>query len=337
MKKLISVVLALIMILSFAACGIITNKPGGDDTKPGNQGNNTADDAKLTGKLIAIPNSRDDMPVLRGISFSGNRAGSKDFNSKSASTEGIRCIFELNEYFCCTPDTDTTHGIKVYILKHREDQKSYETAQYSDLMAGFVNLYNLDFNTDSNAWDAEMYLNPEDVEPGLYDFVFTYEKTPFAKLITRFYAVGELDGKSDADLEKLMGISGGDNQTAAKTLDGWDGNFAGTVLPAPETSGNITEWTVKTDCVTIRIDGMNYDEYIAYCKKLEAMNGWEVYEGDYPEDVAHFPANYNDRSKVYFTGIYGNLPHISVQYYSDKTCSGNGYPHFCMFVYYEWN
>ena len=122
----------------------------------------------------------------------------------------------------------------------------------------------------------------------------------------------------------------------ASTVKDWDGNFAGTALPGPMTAGKITEWTVKSDSVTIRVDGMTYQEYIAYCRTLEALDGWKVYEGDYPEDTAHFPADYNDRAKVYFTGSYGTLPRISVQYYSDKTCEGNGLPHFCMFVFFEW-
>ena len=114
----------------------------------------------------------------------------------------------------------------------------------------------------------------------------------------------------------------------------WKDTFNGTTLPTPETKkGTITEWTVKDDSVTIRIDGMSYQEYISYCRKLEDLSGWEV---DDDEDVAHFPNDYNERLKVYFTGAYRNLPHISVQYYSDKTCETTGLPHFCMFVFYEW-
>ncbi|MBR0231538.1 MAG: hypothetical protein IJQ53_04870 [Clostridia bacterium] len=122
-------------------------------------------------------------------------------------------------------------------------------------------------------------------------------------------------------------------QSGQSELAGWNGTFNGTALPKPETKGTITEWTVKRDSVTIRIDGMSYQEYIDYCRKLEALPGWTVYGG---EDTAHLPNDYNERAKVYFTGEYSNLPHISVQYYSDKTCQHNKLPHFCMFVFYEW-
>lgn len=116
-------------------------------------------------------------------------------------------------------------------------------------------------------------------------------------------------------------------------VSGWQGTFNGMTLPAPETGGTITEWTVKDDSVTVRIDGMSYKEYIAYCRVLEALDGWEVYND---EDTAHFPDDYNQRTKVYFTGVYGDLPHISVQYYSDQQCESSGYPHFCMFIFTDW-
>jgi hypothetical protein len=112
--------------------------------------------------------------------------------------------------------------------------------------------------------------------------------------------------------------------------------FNGTSLPKPETKGKITEWTEKDDSYTIRYDGMTYDEYIAYCTNLQALSGWEVYNGGYDEDVAHFPSDYNEQSKVYFTGSYGNLPHISVQYYSDEVVEKTGYPHVVIFVFVEW-
>lgn len=214
MKRPITIALIIIMIVCLAACSKTGNTGGSaaESTAAGSsegaadesKGGEEAGSAKLDGKLIAIPNDKDDIPELHGVSFFGNRAGTAEFNSKAAAKEGIRCVFELNEYFGCTLDTDATYGIKVYILKHRDDQKSYETTQYSDLMPGFVNLYTPVFDPDENAWTGELYISPDDAEPGYYDFVFTYEGTPFAKLYTRFFAEDELSGKSDSDLEKLI-------------------------------------------------------------------------------------------------------------------------------------
>ena len=100
----------------------------------------------------------------------------------------------------------------------------------------------------------------------------------------------------------------------------------------------MTEYDAGTDSfgdevTTIRIDGISYEQYVEYCKILQALPGWEVYEGTYLEDVEHLPDDYNSVSKTHFTGIYGGLQHIAVQYYSDKNCKTSGYPHFCMFIF----
>ena len=47
-------------------------------------------------------------------------------------------------------------------------------------------------------------MNPEDAEPGYYDFVFAVENKAVALLVTRFFSEGELEGKTDAELENLM-------------------------------------------------------------------------------------------------------------------------------------
>ncbi len=51
---------------------------------------------------------------------------------------------------------------------------------------------------------ASFYLNPEDAEPGLYDFVFTNNGKAVATLLTRFYEEGELEDKSDDELKSIM-------------------------------------------------------------------------------------------------------------------------------------
>ena len=58
-------------------------------------------------------------------------------------------------------------------------------------------------NPDEWSW-GEFYLHSEECEPGYYDFVFTYDGKAIATLLTRFYGVAELSGKSDEELEKLM-------------------------------------------------------------------------------------------------------------------------------------
>ena len=114
----------------------------------------------------------------------------------------------------------------------------------------------------------------------------------------------------------------------------WNDTFNGVTLPEPATqNGTYTEWTVEDDCVTIRMDGVTYQEYITYCTTLEALSGWVKDDDDI---VDNFPSDYNTKSKVYCVGEYGALPRISVQYYSDATCERTEYPHFVMFVFTEW-
>ena len=144
---------------------------------------------------------------------------------------------------------------------------------------------------------------------------------------------GPSGGSESATPAESSGSSSGDTEGSGLNTIDWNGSFNGTELPQPDGFPKVCEYTVKDDSVTIRIDGMSYDQYIAYCKKVEALDGWKA---DEDENVAHFPSDYNTRSKVYCTGAYGNLPHISIQYYSDSTCKKAELPHFCMFMFNEW-
>ena len=226
MKKLLILALALLMIVSLAACK--GNDPGstgtnpsasstGDNQQSGNesgnsntsQSGNNAEAAKLTGKMNIINLDDRDPSVLRGVTITGNRAGTADgFNSKESSLTDVRCIFELNEWVYFYPDTDKDYALRVWILKHRDDQEYYNKAKFSDLDPNFANYCDLHYpedaeNPDGLEWGS-FYLNTYECEPGYYDFVFTYEGKAIATLLTRFYNENELTVKSDAELEALM-------------------------------------------------------------------------------------------------------------------------------------
>ena len=226
MKKLLILALALLMIVSLAACkgsdpgSTGTNPPAsstGDNQSSGNgsgndntsQNGNNAEAAKLTGKLNIINLDDRDPSVLRGVAIKGNHAGGFDgINGKESSLTDVRCIFELNEWVYFYPDTDATYGLRVWILKHRDDQEYYNKAKFSDLDPNFANYCDLHYPEDAEKPDetewGSFYLHPEECEPGYYDFVFTYEGKAIATLLTRFYAENELTAKSDAELEALM-------------------------------------------------------------------------------------------------------------------------------------
>ena len=224
MKKIFAVILSVTMItVMLAACskagggndstapeGSSTQQSASDTTTSQPAGETTpADNAELTGKLNLINLDDRDPSVLRGVTIKGNQAGTADgFNSKESSLTDVRCIFELNEWVYFYPDTDATYGLRVWILKHRDDQEYYNTAKFSDLDPNFVNYCDLHYpedaeNPDETEWGS-FYLNKDECEPGYYDFVFTYEGKAIATLLTRFYKEGELSDKSDAELEALM-------------------------------------------------------------------------------------------------------------------------------------
>ena len=228
MKKILALTLALLVLVSLAACGSCgssgnnsTNNSAatGDDQQSGNesgtgdnsQSGSTAEPAKLSARINLIDLDDRDPSVLRGVVIKGNCAGTGDadgFNSKESSLTDVRCIFELNEWVYFYPDTDATYGLRVWILKHRDDQEYYNTCKFSDLMPNFANYCDLHYpedeeNPDEWYWGS-FYLNKDECEPGYYDFVFTYEGKAIATLLTRFYNENELTVKSDAELEALM-------------------------------------------------------------------------------------------------------------------------------------
>ena len=224
--RLISFLLAALLVLGLAACGKGTDtaKPsdagqttappaseaqGGSNSGSEPSGSQPAEAAKLTGKLNLIDLDDRDPSVLRGVIIKGLSVGTSDgFNGRESSLTDVRCIFELNEWIEFYPDTDATYGLRVWILKHRDDQEYYNTAKFSDLDPNFVNYCDLHYpedeeNPDEWYWGS-FYLNAAECEPGYYDFVFTYEGNAIATLLTRFYAEAELSAKSDAELEALM-------------------------------------------------------------------------------------------------------------------------------------
>lgn len=246
MKKLIMIALAIVMIVSLAACkgsengNNSTNPPAsstGDNQQSGNesgngnttQSGNNAEAAKLTGKMNIINLDDRDPSVLRGVVIKGNHAGSYDgINGKESSLTDVRCIFELNEWVYFYPDTDATYGLRVWILKHRDDQEYYNKAKFSDLDPNFVNYCDLHYpedaeNPDETEWGS-FYLNPEECEPGYYDFVFTYEGKAIATLLTRFYNENELTVKSDAELEDLIESERTDAGESANVNGNGNGN-----------------------------------------------------------------------------------------------------------------
>lgn len=160
----------------------------------------------VLGKLYFVNLKEGEQPVMTGLSLFGDRCGSIDFNHKPYAAEGIRSVFELDEWIEFHPETNATTGIKVMVFKHKADQNFYMKNTLNDETPDYIQEceLNKDPDADENAHWGSFYLHPEEVAPGYYDFVFTYNNKVFAIMLTKFYQLDELSVKSDSELEKLM-------------------------------------------------------------------------------------------------------------------------------------
>ena len=163
-------------------------------------------DTIVLGKLYFHNLKEGEKPIITGLTLFGNRCGTKAFNSKAYATEGIRCVFELDEWIEFYPESNAVTGIKVMVFQHKTDQGFYLKNTLNDETPGYVleSDLNKDPDAEENSHWGSFYLHPEEVQPGYYDFVFIYNKKVFATMVTKFYKLDELLGKSDSDLEKLM-------------------------------------------------------------------------------------------------------------------------------------
>jgi hypothetical protein len=178
-------------------------------TASNNSGNATKADAQkamIPGKLNFVNLKDGEQPVMTALTLKGNQVGSAEWNDRKPASEGIRCIFYLNEWIEFYPVTNAEYGIKVWIIKHKDDQSYYLKNKMRDITPGFVQGGDIRKDPDAeegSPWGS-MYVNPENAEPGYYDFVFTYEDKVFATMLTKFYKENELDNKSDDELTDLM-------------------------------------------------------------------------------------------------------------------------------------
>ena len=178
-------------------------------TASNNSGNATKADAQkamIPGKLNFVNLMDGEQPVMTALTLKGNQVGSAEWNDRKPATEGIRCIFNLNEWIEFYPVTNAEYGIKVWIIKHKDDQSYYLKNKMRDITPGFVQGGDIrkDPDAEEGSHWGSMYVNPDNAEPGYYDFVFTYEDKVFATMLTKFYKVDELDNKSDDELTDLM-------------------------------------------------------------------------------------------------------------------------------------
>ena len=162
-------------------------------------------DSMVPGKLYFVNIKEGEQPVMTALSLFGDRCGSTDFNNKPASADGIRCVFELDEWIEFHPQANAGSGIKVMVFKHKPDQGFYLQKPLDDETLGYVLECELNKDPDDDTYHwGSFYLHPEEVDPGYYDFVFIYGNQVFATMLTLFFKVDEIAYKSDSELEDLM-------------------------------------------------------------------------------------------------------------------------------------
>ena len=168
------------------------------------KGSNDAD--AVLGKLYFVNLKEGEQPVMTGLSLFGNRCGSEGFNHKPCAAEGIRSVFELDEWIEFHPQASAKTGIKVMVFKHNADQGFYLKNELNDETSGYI--LECELNKDPEAEESahwgSFYLHPEEVAPGYYDFVFLYGNKVIATMLTKFYKPEEILDKPDSELESLM-------------------------------------------------------------------------------------------------------------------------------------
>jgi len=205
--------IAILLVAGLAALST-ANYNNGTKANAANSTNNAANTSQIQetmvlGKLYFVNVKEGEKPIMTALSLFGNRCGSESFNHKPYAAEGIRSVFELDEWIEFYPQASAGSGIKVMVFKHQEDQGFYLKSSLNDKTPGYIQ--ELDLNKDPEGDETSLwgsfYLHPEEVEPGYYDFVFIYKNKVFATMLTHFFKPNEIYEKSDSELEKLMSQS----------------------------------------------------------------------------------------------------------------------------------
>ena len=205
--------IAILLVAGLAALST-ANYNNGTKANTANSTNNAANNSQIQetmvlGKLYFANVKEGEKPIMTALSLFGNRCGSESFNHKPYAAEGIRSVFELDEWIEFYPKANAESGIKVMVFKHQEDQGIYLKNSLNDKTPGYIQELDLskDPEGDETSLWGSFYLHPEEVEPGYYDFVFIYKNKVFATMLTHFFKPNEIYEKSDSELEKLMSQS----------------------------------------------------------------------------------------------------------------------------------
>lgn len=140
---------------------------------------------------------------IKGISLGGNQTGTTEFNSKELATDGVRCLFQLNEWISITLDDEAPDGLQVYVFKFINDPNLYNDVKFDDTIEGYVAMCSLTKpEEEGNVW-GEFYVNPDDSNPGDYNLVFVYQGKAVSQIRVALVAENSVQDLSDSEIEAL--------------------------------------------------------------------------------------------------------------------------------------
>lgn len=159
--------------------------------------------------ILYLIDARNSQHLISGIRMDGSSVGTYgeegSINGKPFSKDDMRFLFEMNEWIEVSFETSVSEkeDLDVYVFSHHEDSTYYKKTpvdeyEYIGVLESAKSFY-------GTHRFVEFYINPEDEnEPGYYDLVFVYENEPLAMTEIKLVKEGELAGKTDADVVKLM-------------------------------------------------------------------------------------------------------------------------------------
>ncbi len=156
----------------------------------------------VPGVLYQLNLAEGQEPIVRAVALSGNRAGSDLVNGKDPSMDGIRFVFELNEYVSFNVDSDVKDNLMVFAVPHRSNPSDYDDTFFQAIPDN-MQFVGLNAPEEGSDW-GDLFLNPDFNADGYYDLVFTDGIRPVAMVLTRFYKEGTVENISDEELERLM-------------------------------------------------------------------------------------------------------------------------------------
>ena len=158
----------------------------------------------IPGVLYQLNLEEGQEPIVRGISLSGNGAGSDKINNRAPSTDNIRFIFGINEWIYVVLDTDKTEDLFGFIVAHGNDPVVYNESAFIESLYDSDKASYSPFWVNENgavAWDTYVFSTND---PGFFDLVICYEEKPVAMVVLRIYPDEALNDFSDEQLESFM-------------------------------------------------------------------------------------------------------------------------------------